>query len=1192
MEKSTLAVLLVSERAGGAAAVRAALRAAGTDPARVLTWVRTPHEAAVELAARDFDAVLLDLVAGDLGPLDAITALGGCPPVIVLVEPGSTDLAHEALRRGAQDHLPKAGLDGRLLLRCVQYAGERQRTRAQLRRTEHLYSSVVDALTEGVLVLSASGRIQTANGSALAILGLALDEMSGLRSGDPRWHAVREDGTPFPAAELPGPVSLRTGEIVTGTILGVTPAGGGRAWLEANATPLVLEPGERPYGVVVSFRDITARRVAEQVVRDNEAALRLQAEVLHAVGQAVIVTDPAGRVRYANPAAGRLHDWDPDEAVGRDIGTLLPPGTFTAQTRPTLLAGGTWSAEYTVHRRDGAELRILGNLTPMRSDDGTVPAIIGIGTDLTERARAEDAMRRLSAIVESSDAAIISESPDGTIRSWNRAASRLYGYRPEEALGRHISMLAPPGGLPAFEDVLTQLRAGERVEHLETVRRRKDGTLVDVALTLSLIEDRDGCHAGFSSISRDITERKRLESAAQEDRRRLAEAQRLAQLGSFEVNLTGSTTRWSAELYRILGIDESVEPTLERFFTQIHPDDLFAVNRQVHAVVDRGETADGVYRIVRADGVRWVHIRAEHVVCGGEPMATGTIVDVTEQRRSEDGRRVAEDRLYAGFQNAAVGIMMVDGECRMTMVNPAVRALLGRPDEELVGHRIDEFLHPDDCGAALRRFEALVGREVDAYQAERRYLRPDGSTVWVQVNVSPLGGEAGQQEYFFAQLQDITERRAMEHALEHLALHDALTQLPNRSLLTDRVQHALDRRDRGHGDLAVLFIDIDRFKFVNDGMGHRAGDDLLAIVAQRLRETVRPSDTVARFGGDEFVVVCEQLPDPCEASTVAARLSAAIEEPMVLDGREVVVTASVGVAVATADATVDGLLRDADAAMYRAKDRGRARVEVFDEGLRGRAAERLELEGALRRALGAGELQLAYQPIVRVDTEAVIGCEALLRWRHPVRGLVSPAEFIPLAEDTGLIVPIGAWVLTEALRQGRMWHDEGRELAIGVNVSARQLMTPDLVDTVRDALERSGIAPHTVHLEITESVLMDDVEHSIETLTALKALGIHFAVDDFGTGYSSLSYLKRLPIDTLKIDQSFVRGLGVAENDSSIVRAIVGLGQALGMALLAEGVEEPHQLAELQALGCEVAQGFLWSPAVPAAAFPRSVGRS
>jgi diguanylate cyclase (GGDEF)-like protein/PAS domain S-box-containing protein len=561
----------------------------------------------------------------------------------------------------------------------------------------------------------------------------------------------------------------------------------------------------------------------------------------------------------------------------------------------------------------------------------------------------------------------------------------------------------------------------------------------------------------------------------------------------------------------------------------------------------------------------------------------GTIADVTDRRRREDERHAAEERLRMGIDNAAVGIIMVDRDLHLTMINPSMRTLLGRADEDLVGRPLELLLHPDDAVTARNRIGALARAELGSYQAERRFVRRDGTTVWALVNVGPVHDAEGNVEHFFAQVQDITDRKAMEDALEHLAVHDALTELPNRTLLTDRVEHALARQS---GHVAVLFVDIDRFKFVNDGMGHGAGDELLRVVSQRLRELARPGDTVARFGGDEFVIVCEELVGPHEATRVGDRVAHAIEQPMTLGGREVVVTASIGIAVAGPGATADQLLRDADAAMYRAKERGRARVEVFDEALRGRAADRLELEGALRRALAAGEFTLAYQPVVRVADSSVVGCEALLRWRHPTRGLVSPGEFIPLAEETGLIVPIGAWVLREALGQLRAWHAEGRDLSLGVNVSARQLMAPDLVETVRAAITDTGVDPQRVHLEITESVLMDDVEHSIETLNQLRELGIHFAVDDFGTGYSSLSYLKRLPIDTLKIDQSFVRGLGVAENDSSIVRAIVGMGRALGLDLLAEGVEEAAQLGELRDLGCDVAQGFLWSPAVPAADFP------
>jgi diguanylate cyclase (GGDEF)-like protein/PAS domain S-box-containing protein len=1303
MVHSKLAVLLVSHSAAQAAVVRAALSGVGVDPARVLTWVQSVAEAGVELSARDFDCVLLELSStAGLTHLAAVLGHDDAVPVIALVESGDTDLVHAALRRGAHDHLPQTDLDGRLLLRSVDYARERHRTRAELRHTEHLYSSVVDALTEGVLVVSASGRIQTANASAVRILGVPLHEMAGLPTGDPRWEAVTSGGSPFPAEELPSRVALRTGEVVSGTVMGVTRADGEFAWLELNATPLIREAGSPPYAAVLSFRDTTLNRAADQAVRDlerrqrlvlqnategyvvtdtagrvtaasaprhgrswevvpgtdisahvhpddvsrvrteltaivadpctprtpleirircsdayawveltvsnylheptvngivlnhrdisqrraGEDALRLQAEVLDAVGQAVIVTDPAGRVLRTNPAADRIHEWSPETATGQRMEDLLPAGTFTPDARTTLLGGDTWAGEYTVLRSDGSRLRMLANLTPMLGEDGEVLAVIGIGTDITARTRAEDAMHRLSAIVESADAPILSATPDGLITSWNRAAARLYGYTVDEAVGRHISLVAPAGEEVEFEALIARIRAGERIEHLETVRRRKDGTLLDVSVTVSPIEDRAGRVVGLSSISRDITERKRLEAEAQRDRRRLAEAQQLAQLGSFEVDVATGAMRWSAELYRLLGVGVEVQPTLEHFFSAVHRDDRLAVHRQVRAVVDRGRTGDGLYRIVRAGEVRWAHLRVHRISDGGVDKVAGTVADVTDRRRIEDERRVAETQLRAGIENAAVGILMVGPGGRITMVNPAMQTMVGRTDEELVGSSVHDLLHPEDSANAAARMAALARGESDSYRAERRYLRSDGSTLWALVNVGAVRDAAGAAEYFFAQIQDISDRKVMEDALEHLAVHDALTQLPNRTLLTDRIEHALDQTDGRNGGVAVLFVDIDRFKFVNDGMGHRAGDELLTIIAARLREAARPSDTVARFGGDEFVVVCEQLDGPWEGTRIGDQITRAVEQPIVLEGREVVVTASVGIAVAGDGSTAEALLRDADAAMYRAKERGGARVEVFDEAFRGRAAERLELAAALRRALAAGELEVAYQPVVRVADETVVGAEALLRWRHPTRGLVSPAEFIPLAEETGLIKPIGEWVLHEALRQAQAWRVAGRDLTISVNLSARQLMDPGLGDTVRAAVEESGIDPRAVHLEITESVLMDDVEHSIETLTDLRGLGIQFEVDDFGTGYSSLSYLRSLPIDTLKIDRSFVRGLGVADSDTSIVRAIVSLGRALGMSVHAEGVERPEELAELRALGCDLAQGFLWSPAVPAASFP------
>jgi diguanylate cyclase (GGDEF)-like protein len=431
--------------------------------------------------------------------------------------------------------------------------------------------------------------------------------------------------------------------------------------------------------------------------------------------------------------------------------------------------------------------------------------------------------------------------------------------------------------------------------------------------------------------------------------------------------------------------------------------------------------------------------------------------------------------------------------------------------------------------------------------------------------------------------------RRAEATRRHVALHDPLTGLPNRALLTDRLELALARKDRQDGDVVVLFLDIDRFKVVNDGMGHTVGDVLLRRLAERLRSVIRVGDTLARFGSDEFVVVCDDV-TTAEIDRLGARIAAAVGEPFDLHGRAVFVTASVGIAVAGPDETAATVLQNADVAMYRAKSRGHARSVTFDDAMHRQASARLDTESGLRQALDRGELRVFYQPIVDVRTELATGFEALVRWEHPERGLVSPAEFIPVAEETGLIVPIGEWVLTEALAQMQTWRTElpgAGNLTIAVNLSAFQLLAPDLLSCVSGALTDSGIPASAVHLEVTESVVMDDVERSIATLQSLRTIGVALAVDDFGTGYSSLSYLKQLPVTTLKIDRSFVDGLdGDGEYDPSIVDAIISLARAMALNVVAEGVETRGQLDALQRLRADRAQGYLWAKPLPAADVP------
>ncbi len=443
-------------------------------------------------------------------------------------------------------------------------------------------------------------------------------------------------------------------------------------------------------------------------------------------------------------------------------------------------------------------------------------------------------------------------------------------------------------------------------------------------------------------------------------------------------------------------------------------------------------------------------------------------------------------------------------------------------------------------------------------------------------------------------LADALDRQSTEDGIRHRALHDALTGLPNRVLFIDRLSHALTRLRRRRSLTAVLFLDLDRFKLVNDSLGHHVGDELLAAVAPRLSTVVRSSDTVARFGGDEFGILLEDIPDEHDAVEMAERIAAVFTRPFVLAGSEHFVTTSIGIAVAHGGERAEELIRDADAAMYRAKEHGRARYELFDEVMRARAFARLRVENDLRRAVDRDELALVYQPVVSLRDHTLVGVEALVRWRHPERGLVGPSEFIEIAEENGLIEPIGRWVLDQAARQGVRWHQAHPDCApigVSVNLSAVQVAQKTLVDTVSDVLNATGIDPNALSLEITESAILTEMETTGGALDRLKAIGVRLVLDDFGTGYSSLGYLTHLPLDVLKIDRSFIDGLGVDRRDTAITEAIIAMSHALSLEVVAEGVQTEVQAHELERLGCYLAQGFCFSSPVPAVDITRMLDR-
>jgi diguanylate cyclase (GGDEF)-like protein/PAS domain S-box-containing protein len=560
-------------------------------------------------------------------------------------------------------------------------------------------------------------------------------------------------------------------------------------------------------------------------------------------------------------------------------------------------------------------------------------------------------------------------------------------------------------------------------------------------------------------------------------------------------------------------------------------------------------------------------------------------LDLTENLH----RQRSEARFRSLVQHGSEIIIILDAHGAIRYISPAIERMLGYQPEAMIGANLNQqVIHPRDLATSINFHETLLNTPDKTHATEMLMQHRDGSWLHFEMIGSNLLQDANVQGLLIT-ARDISERKIFEQQLQHQAFHDPLTGLPNRALFMNRLQHALIRAGRHTPNdlLALLFVDLDLFKVVNDSLGHEAGDHLLVAVANRLQLAIRPQDTVARFGGDEFMILLEDLPDEAAARAIAEEMLQKLRVTENINGYEIVVTASIGVALnyAGIDSTSD-LLRYADAAMYQAKREGKGRYHVFDGRTSTSLLERLELEQELRRAVELEEFRVFYQPIIALNSRKVIGIEALIRWQHPRLGLIAPAHFINTAEETGLIVPMGRWVLEEACRQVSQWQTEREDdirLELSVNLSAKQLQQPNLAMEIAEVLKKTGLAPINLKLEITESVAMSDAEGMLARLHELKALGVKLAIDDFGTGYSSLSYLKRFPVDTLKIDRSFVSGLGQNAEDTAIVQAVVTMAHTVGLTVTAEGVETTEITDHLQGLGCDLAQGYYFAKPLPSA---------
>jgi diguanylate cyclase (GGDEF)-like protein/PAS domain S-box-containing protein len=689
------------------------------------------------------------------------------------------------------------------------------------------------------------------------------------------------------------------------------------------------------------------------------------------------------------------------------------------------------------------------------------------------------------------------------------------------------------------------------------------------------------------SVFKDITARRQAEEALVESLDNLREAQRIARIGNWRRDLQSNLLDWSEEMFRIFEIDPQRFPaTYEDFVATIHPEDRAAVNEAYQESLSQRRPYEISHRLLFADGrIKYVHEHGEtHFAADGKPLIShGTVQDITE-------RHLAEEKLelYANvFQHSGEAIMITDHDNRIVAVNPAFTRQTGYGLAEIAGKNPRTLASGRTSQETYNALWAAL-QESGYWQGELWDRNRDGVVYPKWAAISAIRDADGQITHYIASFTDISERKAAEERIEHLAHHDSLTGLFNRYNLEIRLSQALLSARRQGQYLAVLFIDLDRFKVINDTLGHHTGDQLLVEVAQRLRSCVRESDIVARQGGDEFVVVLAALDTPAEASPVAGKILRSLAEPYQIESDRLHSSPSIGIAIFPGDGEDAGtLMKHADAAMYHAKEQGRNNLQYFTAALNAAASERLLLERELRIAVETRQFELHYQPQFNANGPFDRPCavEALVRWQHPQRGLIPPDHFIPLAEETGLIEAIGDWVLDEACRQLAEWKTMGvGPQRIAVNISAHQLRTAALVGRVADVLQRHRLAHDELELEITESVAMSDPANAIEQLEALRQLGVTLAIDDFGTGYSSLAYLKRLPIQVLKLDRAFVRDIESDENDAAISAATLALAHSLGLKVVAEGIETEGQSLFLRQHGCDLLQGYLYGRPEAAAA--------
>ncbi|HEY3332148.1 MAG TPA: EAL domain-containing protein [Capsulimonadaceae bacterium] len=946
-----------------------------------------------------------------------------------------------------------------------------------------------------------------------------------------------------------------------------------------------------------------------------------------------------GHYEYLSGSCEVVTGYTPDEMKRMAPDALYHPDDVDRvreESHQKVLDGQTCVITYRGRRKDGVYRWLETLSTPIYDGDGSLSNILTSTRDITARKvieqRLVESEERFRSLYDYNLDAVFSLDLGGRFESVNKAFKNLVGYKAEQLKGRSFLPYVDVADRNMVEAIFDMTAQGEPLTFEMTLIGREGKRIPTSGLSVPSIVGEQV--VGVYLIARDATVQKRIDTLLREENEVLGLIAARVPLPDILNEIARTVDALSDGASSAIILVDRELARLKCVAAPNLPGDFVSLIASLPLAATSGSGGAAIHRNERvisdiAHDPNWEALRDKALHAGLRACWSAPIMSSRNQalgaldvyfhqprtlrpddvqlvsravhlariaiEREQDDQMLkhSENRFRQMIENGADVITVVDQTGTIKYLSPSAERVLGHTQEMMLGTDIFALVHPDDLPRAQASFVESLSRPGESVNSEFRVRHTDGS--WRSMEASGNNQlDTPAIRGVVINSRDVTERRKAEEQLDYLAYHDVLTDLPNRLLFNNHLYRAIERARREAKMVGVVFLDLDRFKIINDTLGHAIGDLLLRSVSQRLLHVIRNSDTVARWGGDEFTIILPDLNRTMEAIRAADKIINALSEPFVVQGHELYITATAGISLfPDAGEDVVTLVRNADVAMYRAKDQGTNYYQVYSAGMTEGATERLAIENELRKALDRNEFMLQYQPQVDVLTGKIVGVEALLRWKHPDRGLVSPGDFIPLAEETGQIVPIGEWVLRTACEQTIEWQEAGiGPLRVSVNLSARQLRHRGLIASVKRILTQTGLNPDCLEIELTESVLIDGKKQSMKALNELKSMGVHLAIDDFGTGYSSFMYLKSYPVDTLKIDQSFVRNLGVDTSDTAIAQSIISMARSLKLTTIAEGVETAEQFDILRHQGCDIMQGYFFSAPLSPVAVTRALEKS